>query len=134
MRRTLDPAGHVRIHADDRHLVWRTDRVRPAAATGGQCFPKLEKLREDVLDGAAITFIVERAALLAAVFDAHVHLDLTRGPRWATSPPWASRPRWTCAVPRCTHEPPGARGAQTRFSQASTKLSTSEVNIDDAST
>ena len=52
-------------------MVWRTDRVRLAATTGGQRFPNLEKLREDVLDGAAITFTVERAA----VFDAQVHLD-----------------------------------------------------------
>lgn len=142
--RTLDPAGHVRIHTDDRHLVWRTDRVRPAAITGGQCFPNLEKLREDVLDGAAITFTVERAALLAAVFDAHVHLD--PDPRaalgdLATMGVTTALGMFTGAGTRarapCRGAPmnlPGARGAQTRFSQASTKLSTSEVNIDDAST
>jgi hypothetical protein len=78
--RTLDPAGHVRIHADDRQLVWRTDQVRLAATTGGRFFPNLETLREDVLNGAAITFTVERAELLAAVSTAHTLTATSRRP------------------------------------------------------
>ncbi len=73
---TLDPTGQVRVHADDTHVVWRTDRLRLAATTGGRFFPNLEKIGEDALDDATITITVDRADLLAALSTAH-HLAAT---------------------------------------------------------
>ncbi len=83
---TLDPAGRVRVHTDDRNLMWRTDRVRLAAATGGPAFPNLEKIREDLLDDATITITVPRADLLAAVRTAHQLTATTRQPRLRLKP------------------------------------------------
>ncbi len=83
---TLDPTGRVRVHADDTHLVWRTDRVRLATATGGRAFPNLEKIREDALDNATVTITVARADLLAAVRTAYQLPATTRHPKVRLQP------------------------------------------------
>jgi hypothetical protein len=82
----LDPAGHVRVHTDDSHVVWRTNRVRLAAKTGGRAFPNLEKIREDVLDDATSTFNVTRVELVAALNTAHDLTTTTRHPRVRLEP------------------------------------------------
>ncbi len=83
---TLDPNGQVRVHTDDSHVAWRTDRVRLAAKTGGGSFPNLEKIREDVLDDATSTFSVNRIALVAALNTAHDLTATTRHPRVRLEP------------------------------------------------
>ena len=83
---TLDPAGQVGVHADDSHVVWRTDRVRLAAKNGGRAFPNLEKIREDVLDDATSTFSVNRIALVAALNTAHGLTATSRYPRVRLEP------------------------------------------------
>ena len=80
--RTLDPAGHIRIDADDRLVSWRTDRIRLSATTGGGgVFPDLEKIREDVLDDATVRFTVDRTELLAVLDAAHRLTAPIRHPR-----------------------------------------------------
>ncbi|MDT5024174.1 MAG: hypothetical protein QOE61_600 [Micromonosporaceae bacterium] len=83
---TLDPAGQVRVHADDTHVVWRTDRIRLAAKNGGRAFPNLEKIREDVLDDATNTFSVNRIELVAALNTAHDLTATTQHPRVRLEP------------------------------------------------
>jgi len=83
---TLDPAGQVRVYADDSHVVWCTDRVRLAAKTGGRAFPNLEKIREDVLDDATSTFSVNRMELVAALTTAHDLTATTQHPRVRLEP------------------------------------------------
>ncbi len=83
---TLDPAGQVRVHTDDSHVVWRTDRIRLTAKTGGRAFPNLGKIREDVLDDATSTFSVNRTALVAAVRTAHDLTATIRHPRVRLEP------------------------------------------------
>ena len=78
---TLDPAGQVRVHTDDAHVIWRTDRVQMAANIGGRLFPNLEKIREDVLGDATITVTVNRSDLLGALSTAHSLTAATRYPR-----------------------------------------------------
>jgi hypothetical protein len=84
--RTLNPAGQVRVHADDTHVVWRTDRLQLSATTGVRFFPNLEKIREDMLDQATIAFTVHRAGLLAAVTTADTLTATTRYPKVRLQP------------------------------------------------
>ena len=83
---TLDPHGHLHVHADDTHVYWRTDRVRLAATTSGGAFPDLEKVREDVLADATSSFTVGRADLLAAASTARQLTAGTRHPRLCLQP------------------------------------------------
>ncbi len=85
--RTLDPHGHLHVHANDTHVYWRTDRVGLAATTsGGGAFPNLEKVREDVLADATSSVTVGRADLLAAVTTARQLTAGTRHPRLCLQP------------------------------------------------
>ncbi|HET8659181.1 MAG TPA: hypothetical protein VFM55_09305 [Micromonosporaceae bacterium] len=109
---TLDPAGQVRVHTDDSHVVWRTDRVRLAAKNGGRTFPNLEKIREDVLDDATSTFSVNRIALVAALNTAH---DLPIGPGSpASRHPWTARVDQRARGPTTHDDPLPSRAATTR--------------------
>ena len=83
---TLDPHGHLRVHADDHRVYWRTDRVRLAATTTGGWFPNLEKIREDVLDDTTSSFTVDRADLLAAATTVRQPTADTRHPRLCLQP------------------------------------------------
>jgi hypothetical protein len=82
----IDPSGQIRVHADEQHVLWRTDRVRLAANTGGSAFPNLEKVREDLLDDATVTFTVNRAELLAALEAARRLTATVRHPRVRLEP------------------------------------------------
>jgi DNA polymerase III sliding clamp (beta) subunit (PCNA family) len=67
MLRAADPAGTVRIHTDDTHVLWRTDRVQVAAATAGRGpYPDLERARELAAADTAV-YTVARDALLATI-------------------------------------------------------------------
>jgi len=65
--RAADPAGTVRIHTDDTHVLWRTDRVQVSAATAGRGpYPDLERARELAAADTAV-YTVARDALLATI-------------------------------------------------------------------
>jgi hypothetical protein len=64
--RAVDPGAQVRIHTDDGHAYWRTDRVQVAATTRSGPYPNLEKAREHAATDTA-AFTVARDDLLATI-------------------------------------------------------------------